>query len=369
VSGADTSVVVAPVTPADPVLVDALGGSRHLCIVLLTGLGDVVHGLPIACALRRRRPDLRITWIAEPMPAGILGGHAAIDRVVMFHRKRGWRGVRALRAALRADPADLTVDLNVYFKAVFPTLLSGAPQRVGFGRDRARDATWLFHNRHLPARPRRHTMDMFLEFLDVLGVPADPLEWRLDLTDEEREEQRRFFGALDGRPVALIAATSANAKKDWVTKRWAVLADALDRDHGMRVVLIGGPGERETRVARAIIARAEHPPVFALGDGVRRLIWLIEGARLLVAPDTGPVHIARALGVPVIGLYGHTNPWRVGPWRSFADLWVDAYNPPDSAPDASAADPRHGRMETITVERVLERVRHAAVRYGVTDPV
>lgn len=364
-SGADASVVVAPVTPADPILVDALRSARHLCIVLLTGLGDVVHGLPIACALRRRRPDLRIMWIAEPMPAAILAAHPAIDRVVVFHKKRGWRGVLDLRAELRADPADMALDLNVYFKAVFPTVLSGARHRVGFGRDRARDATWLFHNHHLPVRPRRHTMDMFLEFLDVLGVPADPVEWRLVLTESERAEQQRFFAQLDGRPVALIAPTSANPKKDWLSRRWAALADALDREFHMRVVLIGGPGERETAVAREIIAHAERPPIFALGDGVRRLVWLIDGARLLIAPDTGPVHIARALGVPVIGLYGHTNPWRVGPWRAFSDLWVDTYNPA-GVTDAAAADPRHGRMEMITVEHVLERVRHAAARHGVT---
>jgi heptosyltransferase I len=101
---------------------------------------------------------------------------------------------------------------------------------------------------------------------------------------------------------------------------------------------------------------ARHKPVWALGDSIRRLTWLIDGCRLVIAPDTGPVHIARALEVPVIGLYGHTNPWRVGPYRKYEDLWIDRYNEPGDAPDPSLFDPKHGRMELIEVSDVLEKV-------------
>jgi heptosyltransferase I len=90
---------------------------------------------------------------------------------------------------------------------------------------------------------------------------------------------------------------------------------------------------------------------------------MLEGSRLVVAPDTGPVHIARALDVPVIGLYGHTNPWRVGPYRAYQDLWVDRYTDPGEAPDPSRFDPKHGRMEQITVNDVLERVERAQRSY------
>jgi heptosyltransferase I len=337
-----------------------------VCIVLLTGLGDVVHGLPVVNALKRFRPDLRITWVVEPMPAGILQPHPAIDRVVLFYKRRGWRGVQQLASDLRNDPADITIDLNVYFKAVFPTVLSRAKLRIGFAPPLARDLTWLFHNHHVRIARRKHTQDLFLDFLHALNVPAEPLEWRLQITDKERVEQSvPRARARAGPAVVAIAPTSANPKKDWLVERWSALSDALHSEFGFQVVMIGGPGERETRVAHAIIEGAEHPPTFALGDGVRRLIWLIDSAGLVIAPDTGPVHIARALGVPVIGLYGHTNPWRVGPYRAYEDLWVDRYNEPDAAPDASLAEPRHSRMEQITVEDVLERVRRAIARYSV----
>lgn len=341
-----------------------LDGVRHIRIVLLTGLGDVVHGLPIACALRRARPDLRITWVVEPMPAAILEGHPAIDRVVVFRKKDGLRGVRALRRDLRGDRPDLTLNFNIYFKSLFPTLLSRSPRRLGFDRGRARDGVWLASTERLEARPRAHTQDMFLEFAAKLGVEAEPLEWRIEPTAAEREAQHAFFAGLD-RPAAALVPASANWKKDWVTERWAGLADRVYDEHGLQPVIVGGPSDRERDIANAIRERARAPVIDALGDGVRRLVWLLGGSRVVVAPDTGPVHIARALGVPVVGLYGHTNPWRVGPYRAYEDLWIDAYTEPDEQPDPSRFDPKHGRMERITAGDVAAKVALALERYDV----
>jgi heptosyltransferase I len=339
-------------TPAPPAGLDDV---RHVRIVLLTGLGDVVHGLPIACAIRRARPDIRITWVVEPMPAPILERHHAIDRVVPFHKKDGLAGVRALSRQLRDDRPDLSINFNIYFKSLFPSLLTRAPRRLGFGRDRARDGVWLASNERLYARPRAHTQDMFLEFAKALGVVAEPLEWRLTPVAAECEQRDAFFAGIE-RPVAAIVPASANALKDWVTERWADVADRTYHELGLQPVLVGGPSERERAIASAIIRRADVPVIDALGDDVRRMAWLIGGSRVVIAPDTGPVHISRALGVPVVGLYGHTNPWRVGPYRAYEDLWIDAYTEPDESPDPSRFDPKHGRMERITVDAVIAKV-------------
>jgi heptosyltransferase I len=339
------------------------GGAR-ICLVLLTGLGDVVHGLPVVNALKRDDPARRITWVVEPMPAPLLQGHPAIDDVVVYHKTRGLAGLRELWGRLRGRGFDLAINLNIYFKSVWPTVLSGAPVRLGFDRDRSRDMVWLFHNRRLPPRSRQHTQDMFLEFLATLDVPAEPLAWRVELTEDERTQQASFFDGLGrDRPVVSIVPATANPKKDWLADRFARVVDALEHDFGYRTMLVGGPSERERAIAGAIEAQASATPVRALGDGIRRLVWLLEGSDLVIAPDTGPVHIARALGVPVIGLYGHTNPWRVGPYRWCQDLWVDAYTDFGVAPDPSAWDPKHGRMERITVDEVLERVERARLRH------
>jgi heptosyltransferase I len=332
-------------------------------MVLLTGLGDVVHGLPVVNALKRHDPHRHVTWVVEPMPSGVLRHHPAVDEVVVFEKKKGWRGVRELREKLRGKRFDLTLNLNYYFKSIWPTLLSGAPHRLGFDWGRSRDGVWFAANHHLGARPRAHTQEMFLEFLAHLGLSDSAPEWRISLTPEERAEQAAFFAPLADRPIATLVPATANAKKDWSARRFAEVADALASDFGYRVMLVGGPGERETRIAREISEHASVEPVWALGDGIRRLIWLLEGSDLVVAPDTGPVHIARALDVHVVGLYGHTNPWRVGPYRKFEELWVDAYTDPGEAPDPSRFDPKLGRMERITVADVLERVERARTRY------
>jgi heptosyltransferase I len=332
-----------------------LPANGHVCVVLLTGLGDVIHGLPVVNALRRARPDVRITWVVEPMPAPVLERHPAIDRVVVFHKARGLAGLLDLRRQLARESFDVALNFNIYFKSVFPTVFARARTRIGFDRARTRDGVWLFSNRPLPPRPRAHTQDMFIEFLDRLGVPAEPLEWRLELTPRELEEQRRFASRFD-RPIAAVVPASANPRKDWPAARYIELADRLDRELGMQVVLVGGPGGRETAVAREIVQGAHVAVENALGDSVRRLLWLAGTARVLIAPDTGPVHIARALDIPVVGLYGHTNPWRVGPYRAFEELWIDRYNEPGDPPDPGRAEPRYGRMERITVDDVMQKI-------------
>jgi heptosyltransferase I len=328
----------------------------RICVVLLTGLGDVVHGLPIVNALKRKWPHCHITWVVEPMPSGILRPHPSVDEVVVFHKKSGWSGVRRLRADLRRRSFDLTLNFNIYFKSVWPTVFSRGTRRIGFDRGRARDGVWLFANEHLQPNPRQHTQDMFLEFLDALGVEREPMQWLIPITESEMLERESFFGPLADRPVVGIVGASANEKKDWPVSKYPALVDALISDFNAHVVLLGGPGEREQHIARYVMDHARHKPVWALGDSIRRLTWLIDGCRLVIAPDTGPVHIARALEVPVIGLYGHTNPWRVGPYRKYEDLWIDRYNEPGDAPDPSLFDPKHGRMELIEVSDVLEKV-------------
>jgi heptosyltransferase I len=173
----------------------------RICIVLLTGLGDVVLGLPIVNAIKRAWPTSHITWIVEPMPSGILRPHPSVDEVIVYHKKRGMKGVQQLRRDLAGRHFDITLNFNIYFKSVWPTVLSSAPRRIGFGRDRARDGVWFSANEHLPSGPRAHTQDMFLEFLDVLEIPREPMQWLIPLTENEQLEKDAFFQALQDRPL------------------------------------------------------------------------------------------------------------------------------------------------------------------------
>ncbi len=346
---------------------------QRVCIVLLTGVGDVVHGLPVANALRRAGVA-QLTWVAEPAPAEVVRHHPSVDQVVVYHKKQGVRGVLQLASELKRFQFDVTLNLNSYFKSVWPTLLSRAPTRVGFDRPRSHDGVWITANRHLQPGPRAHTQDLFLEFLDQLGIERpDPLEWGIAFTEQERASQEQFFRPLRDRPVIAIALASTTPKKDWPVERYAPLIDQLTTRFEARVLLVGGPSKREAELAQRVMNESREKPINTLGNDVRRMMWLIAGSDLLIAPDTGPVHIARAREVPVIGLYGHTNPWRVGPYRKYEDLWVDRYT--DGPPDPANAVPKWNRMQEITIQDVLDRAEIAFARYigrrkaGATDEI
>ncbi|MBI4539823.1 MAG: glycosyltransferase family 9 protein [Gemmatimonadetes bacterium] len=336
----------------------------RICMVLLTGIGDVVHGLPVANALKDDDPSRYIAWVCEPAPAQVLEAHPSVDEVIVFRKSRGFRGVAELWRALGGRRFNLTLNLQRYFKSIAPTVLSGAPHRVGMDPAKVRDGVAFFCNHHLPPGPWRHTQDLFLEFLDFLGLPRPAPSWRITLTEAEQRERTEYFARIDRQPVVSVAVSSANPKKDWVPERYGHVVDALAADFGATVLLIGGPAARERAAAAAVMEAARTPPRWELGDSVRRLIGLIAGSDLVISPDTGPLHIAHALEVPVVGLYGHTNPWRTGPYLRYRDLIIDRYTNADEAPDPSRTEPRHGRMERIQVADVLDKVERRFRGYG-----
>ena len=332
----------------------------EICIVLLTGIGDVVHGLPVANAIKDDDRARRITWVAEPAPAEVLREHPSVDRVIVFRKKDGLRGVARLRDDFREYRFDLTLNMQRHFKGVFPTLFSRAPTRVGLDPAKVREGVWRFSNHHIEPGPWAHTQDMLLRFLDPLGIQRpDPLEWRITFSEAEKSRQTTFFADLPDGPVVGLVLGSNVARKDWPSERYAELAEAIAVRHEATVLLVGGPAERERAAADLIIGHTKHRPISTLADDVRRMMWTVGGCDLLVSPDSGPLHLAHALGVPVVGLYGHTNPARVGPYSRYRDLVVDAYHDPGETPDPTVPGSRDGRMDQIAVSDVLERVERA----------
>lgn len=340
---------------------DELDGTR-IAVVMLTAIGDVVHTLPVVNSLRAAAPRCHITWVMQPGPLGLVEGHPAVDEFVRFDRKAGWRGFARLRAEVRDRPVDRVLALQSYAKAGLVARLLPARHRLGFDRRRARDATWLLTDEHLPPRPRAHIQDELLEFLDVLGVPRR-LEWGLGSTEAERERYAGLLPPHAGPTVALVVGTS-KPQKEWPAARYAELADRLHDELGARCVLVGGLSARENEAAVRIAAAAAHPPLDLRAWDLRRVVYLLERADVLVSPDTGPLHAGVALGTPSVALMGYTNPKRFGPYRRFGELLVDAYGDPGEDYPVDAPH-RPGRMERITVDEVADRVALAIRRYDV----
>jgi heptosyltransferase I len=337
-----------------------LNGAR-VAIVMMSAVGDAVHVLPVVNALKRAAPSVHITWLLQPLPASLVSGHPNVDEIVIVDPKQGWRGLVDAGLALRRGRFDLLIDLQVAFKAGIVTALSNAPVKLGFDRARARDLNWLFTNRRIPPHPPQHVQAQYFEFLAELGVDQEPVEWRLGPWEAERVWQRTFVAQV-GRPYAAINVATSNPDRDWLPERWAAVVDALHERYGLASVLVGGRSEREMETERQVRAIARHEPVSALGSGFRNLVGIIDAAELVLALDSAPLHIAVALGRPVVSLMANADPRRTGPFQRFHDLIVDAYHDPGEQAPVSMQR-RWGRMPRIQVADVLEKVESWDARY------
>ncbi|MCU0634948.1 MAG: glycosyltransferase family 9 protein [Gemmatimonadaceae bacterium] len=334
-------------------------------IVMMSAVGDAVHTLPVVTALKRAHPAMHLTWVLQPGPATLVRGHADVDDIVLFDRARGWQAFADVRTQLATRAFDLVLALQVYFKAGLVTSFTQAPVKLGFDRARARDGNWLFTTHRIAPHPSgQHVQDQYFEFLETLGVPAEPLSWGLGPWAHEREWQREFFAPIV-RPIAAIVVATSKPEKDWLPARWAAVCDLLVEEYGLQPVLVGGRSPRELAAEAEILATARHAPISALGSGLRKLVAILDGAAVALSPDTGPLHMAVALDTPAIALMGYTNPLRVGPYRRFGDLLIDAYGEPGERYPISA-EYRHDRLPRISVADVRAKLDVWRERYAPT---
>ncbi|NQU44902.1 glycosyltransferase family 9 protein [bacterium] len=308
-----------------------------ILIVRLSAIGDVVHTLPGLRALRRRFPDARIGWLAEELSAPVLVGHPHLDKLYVIPKKR-WRGSpwrtllngesRDFFRNLRADKWEVAIDFQGLTKSGLAAWRSGAKKRIGFAGEDARELNRLFTNtRILPPPDARHVIERNLSLLQALDIKTEKHDVAWDFPDFSREEKELepFLigenGGLDLRNGFL----ALNVGAGWETKRWPstyfarLLITLAQRrqDVGQPpfpAVLIWGPGEEHT--CQEIIGTCGNslPVRLAPPTNLRQLAALLGKATVLVGGDTGPVHLGAALGVPVVGIYGGSDPVRNGPW-------------------------------------------------------
>jgi heptosyltransferase I len=329
---------------------------RRVCVVMMSAVGDAVHVLPVINALKRHAPGVHITWVLQPGPATLVRGHRSVDEILIFDRSKGWSGFAEIRRQLASREFDLVINLQVYFKAGIVTSFTRAPVKLGFDRARARDMNWLFTTDRIPPHEMQHVQDQYFEFLTALGIDYNPIVWDLGPWPQERDWQREFVSRFD-RPLASIVVATSKPQKDWLPERWAEVADVLWHDFGLQPVLVGGRSPRETHAESVIMqhVRSGPQPYSALGSGLRNLVGILDASSLVLAPDTGPLHISVALDRPTISLMGYTNPKRTGPYRRFHDLIIDAYGEQNENYGITMEN-RLDRMPRISVRDVLDKV-------------
>ena len=302
----------------------------NVALVKLSSLGDVVHALPVAAALHARLPRARAAWIVERREAAILRGNPAIDEVLPVDT-RGWRRCRTPVGAaaafgaiaelcrhLRAARFDVAIDLQGLVKSGLLTAATRAPLRIGFAPAHCRERmNALFTNRHVsPPAGARHVVERYLTLLEPLGVRAPSVEFPLpvDAAAEARmDDFLRHSGVTPGSRVVVVNPGAGRPDKRWPADRFRALTGRLVAEVGAAVVVVWGP--EEVSLAEAIVdpswsGRAMLAPPTSLED----LLSLLRRASVVVGGDTGPLHLAAALGVPCVGLYGPTSVERNGPY-------------------------------------------------------
>lgn len=331
---------------------------RSVCLLRLSALGDVTHVVPVVRSLQRCRPDLAITWIIGRAEASLLQGLEGVEFVV-FDKKGGLSAVSALRRALAGRRFDALLQMQLALRANLLATLVRAERRIGFDRARSKEGHGLVINERI-APGGLHVLDAFGGFAEALGCPQDRVEWRLPVPEEARTWARELLP--DGPPALLISPCSSHELRNWRPERVAaVAAHALAR--GWRVLLCGGPSALERRVGDAILAALPRPQAVQdlIGkDTFKRFLALCERATLLMAPDSGPVHMANAMGCRVLGLYACTRLQRSGPYsdlRWSTDHYARAaerflHRPVDALPWGKRIE-FEGVMDLCSVDEVI----------------
>ncbi|HEY2346583.1 MAG TPA: glycosyltransferase family 9 protein [Xanthomonadaceae bacterium] len=343
---------------------------RSICILRLSALGDVTHVLPVVNALRAAWPDVALTWVIGKPEQRLLEGLPGVEFIVV-DKASGWAGLSALRSRLAGRRFDALLLMQLALRANLLSTAVHADLRIGYDPARSKELHGLFVNRRIPPHkgPDRigiHVLDALASFVVPLGLPVSAPKWNFPISEAARDWAKERLP--DGPPILLISPCSSHALRNWLPGRYAAVADhAAARGH--RVVLCGGRSEMERQMADTILTAMKHPAIDLTGrDTLQQLPALLERADIVLSPDSGPVHIANAVGTRVIGLYACTDPRRSGPYsdlRWTIDRYAEAsevlLGRPASELRWGTKIEREGAMALIEVDAVIDAFERCLV--------
>ena len=289
---------------------------KSICIMRLSALGDVTHVIPVVLSLQAQIPEVKITWIIGKLEARLVGDLPGVEFIV-FDKKAGWRGYRELWQQMRGRRFDVLLHMQVALRANLAAALIPARIRVGYDRARSKDLHSLFINKRILPVPQQHVRDCLASFLEPLGLEPAPPVWQLPLAERDHAFAHQWLAA--GRLNLVISPCASHTLRNWVPERYAQLADYAAARYNANVILVGSPAPFEQEVCKRIEQTMQQPVTNICGkDTLKQLAALMQGADLVVAPDTGPAHIANAMGTDVLGVFAGSNPHRSGPYNSIA---------------------------------------------------
>lgn len=287
----------------------------RVLIFRLSAIGDCVHGLPVACALRDYDPTLEIGWVVEGRTAEILRGHRSIDKVINIPRGwyKSWATMTEARQAVRQFEPDVTIDLQGLTKSAALAACSGAKTRVGFSGTEGRELSAWFNNLKMPATAT-HVVDKNLELLTLLGIV--PHAARFDLVIETAHTTKIHHWAGEqhlSKGFVVLNPGAGWASKRWPVERFSAVARKLHERCGLHSVVAWAPGD-EKNWAEQIVAESLGAALLAPPTTLLELTALCREAKLFISGDTGPLHLAAAVDTPCVALFGASDAQRNGPY-------------------------------------------------------
>lgn len=346
---------------------------KKLCIIRLSAIGDTCHTVPVVRAIQHAWPETSITWVIGRVEHGLMAGLEGVDFVVL-DKRRGLRGYGDVRRRLRGERFDLVLHMHASMRANLVSLMISKKVTLGFDRERARDYQWLFCSEHIPSVHHQHVMDGLFEFATALGIERTTPRWDIPVSESDREFAEACIDVT--RPSLVISPCTGQRLRNyrnWSVERYAEIADHVTDTYGAKIILTGGSTALEAEYGERIGEQTRCHPVNLIGKTtLKQLLSLLGRATTLLCPDSGPAHMATAVGTPVVGLYATSNRHRTGPYKS-QDLVVDKY--PEAVRrefNSSVDEVRWGRrvrdpnaMSLISVPDVIEKLGLAFARQGI----
>ena len=290
----------------------------RILISRMSAIGDAILTMPVACALRQHFPDAYIAWVVEKKAAPMVRNHPAVDRVIEFHR--GWftslSGIREARHELRQHRFDVSIDCQGLTKSALAGWLSGAGKRIGYAGPRGGELSRLLNNT-LVKPVFSHLTDRSLELLIPLGITSPKVKWMLPIPEPARNWATRWRRSIPANRLAVLNPGATAHSKMWEPDRFGATAQYLAQRYGYHSVAVWG-GAHERAMAEQIVAHSQGTATLAPDTDLHHLAAMISTSDLFVSGDTGPLHIAVAVGTPTIGLYGSTRPGDSGPYGQIA---------------------------------------------------
>ena len=327
---------------------------QRILLVRLGSLGDVIHALPAASALRDAFPEARIDWLIEPKWRRLLEGNPDLTEIIPLEKKTAAGLISTVRK-LRSAHYICAIDFQGLYKSALPAFASGATRRIGFPSTYAREGfASVFYTDKINPRGA-HKVDHNLTLAQAAGARPSPPRFPLTLRPEDEKQVTQHLARHNLTDFFVLNPGGGWRSKCWPPERYGELHHRLAAQHGWRSVISFGPGEE--RLAQELVSAAGTPAPVALPLGLGPLMALIHRAKFVVSADTGPLHLASALGTPVVGLYGPTDPARNGPYGGESqDKSIVVRNPSKSETTYRRGASYSSPMLSITVDQVADAV-------------